>query len=188
MTCIVAIKDHVRGSVIMGGDSAGVCSDHSIIIRKDPKVFKIGEEFIIGFTSSFRMGQLLMFNLKTPKHPKGISTYKYMVSLFVESVRDCFEKGGYTTTTEEGEERGGVFLVGYRGRIFEIAMDFQVAESVDDYVSVGCGDYFALGSLYATDEEEGMSPLQRLEKALDAATYFSGGVAQPYTILELDKE
>ena len=52
MTCIVGLIDGRR--VWMGGDSAGV-SGLDITVRADAKVFRNGD-FLIGFTSSFRMG------------------------------------------------------------------------------------------------------------------------------------
>jgi hypothetical protein len=55
MTCIVGIVEN--GKVYMGGDAAGV-NGYSVRVRKDPKLFKVGE-FLFGYTSSFRMGQLL---------------------------------------------------------------------------------------------------------------------------------
>ena len=59
MTCIVGLIDGRR--VWMGGDSAGV-SGLDITVRADAKVFRNGD-FLIGFTSSFRMGQLLAFHM-----------------------------------------------------------------------------------------------------------------------------
>lgn len=43
----------------MGCDSAGVGGWH-LQLRADPKVFHVGH-FLIGYTDSFRMGQLLRF-------------------------------------------------------------------------------------------------------------------------------
>ena len=61
MTCIVGLVDN--GKIYMGGDSAGV-SNLDIRIRADQKVFKTGE-FIMGFTSSFRMGDLLKYDFNS---------------------------------------------------------------------------------------------------------------------------
>lgn len=52
MTCIVGIVDN--GKVYMGADSLGV-GGLSKRVRKDPKLFRVGE-FVFGYTSSFRMG------------------------------------------------------------------------------------------------------------------------------------
>lgn len=60
MTCIVEIVEKDR--VYIGGDSAGV-SDLDITMRKDVKVFRVGD-FVFGCTSSFRMMQIIRFSFK----------------------------------------------------------------------------------------------------------------------------
>lgn len=67
MTCIIGLIKNKK--VYIGGDSAGV-DGLNITIRKDSKVFKINK-FIIGYTSSFRMGQLLRFKLKINNQRKN---------------------------------------------------------------------------------------------------------------------
>lgn len=52
MTCIIGFIKNKK--VYIGGDSAGVGGSH-VTIRRDSKVFKNGN-FIMGYTSSFRMG------------------------------------------------------------------------------------------------------------------------------------
>ncbi len=54
MTCIAAVAH--EGNVWMGADSAGV-SGLALAVRRDPKIYRVGD-FLFGFTSSFRMGQL----------------------------------------------------------------------------------------------------------------------------------
>jgi hypothetical protein len=60
MTAIVGLTDN--GTVHIGGDSAGV-SDWSLTIRADSKVFTNGP-YVMGFTTSLRMGQLPRYALK----------------------------------------------------------------------------------------------------------------------------
>jgi hypothetical protein len=163
----------------MGADSAGV-GGYYIERRKDEKVF-INGDFIIGFTSSFRMGQLLRFTFSPPKIKENQDIYQFMVSDFVESVRQCLKSGGYTKI-ESNEETGGMFLVGYKGRLFTIAPDFQVGELLIDYASVGCGSDIALGSMYSTD---GKPITERIMTGLKAAEEFSAGVRGPFNILTL---
>lgn len=184
MTCIVALKGD-NGSVIIGGDSAGV-ADIDIVIRKDPKVFMVDDRFIIGFTDSFRMGQILRYSFNPPIQSKEVTTYEYMVTEFITSLRATFILGGYLET-RGGREIGGTFIVGYRGRLFTIGSDFQVGEHVDDYMSVGCGSEYALGALRMFTLYP-HPPKDRAEEALKVAEYFSGGVVAPFTILTLDKE
>lgn len=145
--------------------------------RKDPKVFRNGN-MLIGFSGSFRMGQLLRFSLVPPEHPLDKDAYEYMATDFIEAVRKCLKDGGYTTV-KDNVESGAYFLVGYQGRLFEILSDFQVAESHEDYTAIGCGMDFTLGSLIST---QGMDPSTRVEMALQAAGYFSSGVCEPFVV------
>ena len=183
MTCIVGIVK--KEKVYIGGDSAGV-DGYSISYRKDPKVFKRGE-FIFGFTSSFRMGQLLMFGkeLNIRKQKSNEDTYEYMVKVFTKGVRKLFKRGGYMKEKDGGEE-GGIFLVGYNGRLFSIFEDFQVGENIDGFDSVGCGGKLALGSLFTTSKLN-LKPKERVKMALNAAEKFSGGVSSPFNIVQNGK-
>jgi hypothetical protein len=176
MTAIAAIIDGDK--IWMGGDSAGVCtSSLSLVVRKDPKVFVKGK-FIMGFTSSFRMGNLLQYSFKIPEHPLTMTDEAYMNTVFVDAVRSCFKKGGYSST-DSGQETGGQFIVGHNKKIYIIGSDFQVGIPVDNYSACGCGSDLCLGSLYSTI---GMPPNKRIRMALQAAERFSGGVRRPFTI------
>lgn len=166
----------------MGGDSVGVDKEKlNADDRVDEKVFIKGN-MILGFTSSFRMGQLLHYKLKIPKHTGGVPVYKYMATHFVDAVRACLKKGGFAEKENETES-GGQFLVGYTGRIFNIYADYQVGERRDGFDACGCGEDYALGSLYSTPPALG--PKARVEQALKAAERFSSGVRGPFTILSL---
>lgn len=175
MTCIVGLEH--EGKVYIGGDSLGV-SGYNIRERLDEKVFKNGK-FIMGFTSSFRMGQLLRYELEPPKLKKGQDVMQFMVKDFVGAVRDCLKVGGYSTISSN-EESAGTFLVGFQGCLFCVENDYQVARLSDGEYSVGCGEQYAMGSLYSTS---GVGPVRRITEALNAASKYSGGVGGKYTIL-----
>jgi len=175
MTCIVAIVGE-SGKVIMGADSAGV-GGYSIQDRIDPKIYKVGK-MLIGYTSSYRMGQLLGYSLNLPKHKKSMTTEQYMNTLFINEVRNCFAAGGFMTLNA-GQEKGGTFIVGYRGRIFSVEDDYQIGETRENYASVGCGADIALGSLHTTEDMDILS-LDRLSLSLKAAANFSAGVNPPF--------
>jgi hypothetical protein len=104
-----------------------------------------------------------------------------MVTDFVDGLRECFKRGGYSKISDN-EENGGTFLVGHKGRLFTIDSDFQVGEQVEDYAAVGCGDDIALGSMYSTI---GKPVEERIRTALQAAEAFSTGVRGPFNILKL---
>lgn len=182
MTCIVGLVED--GKVYIGGDSAGIAG-YSTTVRADSKVFKNGP-FIMGFTSSFRMGQILRYKFKAPKQAKSKTDLEYMATDFIDAVIKCFEKNKFSTTVEGGIRiTGGTFLVGYKGNIYTIEDDFQVGLPTEKFASVGCGQDLALGSLFSTKNLIINDPKRRIVLALEAATLYSAGVLPPYTILNL---
>ncbi len=176
MTAIVGLVH--EGTVIIGGDSAGV-SGYSLTVRADQKVFSTGP-YVMGFTSSFRMGQLLRWAFEPPV-PDTEQLEKFMATTFVDAVRETLKAGGWLRKDSDQEE-GGVFLVGVAGRLFTVLQDFQVGEAADGYAAVGCGDELAVGALYATAKLS-LSPTARLTTALSAAERFSAGVRGPFTLV-----
>lgn len=176
MTCIVGVKH--EGKVYLGGDSVAVSINYDITPRLDPKVFIVNNVMAIGFTDSFRMGQLLRY-MTLPKHPEGMDCFQYMVTAIIPLIRKTFTDGGYNRKIN-GEDEGGFFLIGYCGHLYKIDEDYQVAEAAIDYVAIGCGRPYALGSLWHT---KSWSPEDRINAALQVATYYSGAVAPPFNIV-----
>jgi hypothetical protein len=178
MTCIASLIDD--GIIYVGGDSAGV-SGMSMEVRADTKVFLNGP-YIFGFTTSFRLGNLLQYKFDPPvKTDKKQSTTHFMVNDFIDGVRACLKKGGYATE-EKGQESAGTFIVGFNGKLFIIYDDYQVAEPLDKIAAVGCGSQIALGSLYTSI---GKPPQDRIMTSLAAAERFSAGVRSPFTLKKL---
>ncbi len=177
MTCIVGIAR--AGRVIMGADSAGI-GGLDKRIRIDCKAF-INGELIFGGTTSFRMLQLLQFSLSPPPIIEGTTPYAYAVKALVPAIRHCLKEGGWAKT-ESGQEQGGTFLVGFRGRLFTIYSDYQVAEEAGGIAAVGCGDAYAMGAMHALPDAD---PEARLRAGLEAAAAYSAGVAPPFTFITL---
>lgn len=179
MTVIVGLEH--EGSVFIGGDSAGVAG-YGLTVRADEKVFVNGP-FIFGFTSSFRMGQLLRYSFEPPYHRSDIGDEKFLSTVFIDAVRKCFRDGGFSRKFNEVES-AGTFLCGYRGKLYSIEDDYQVGRSVQPYHAVGCGDQIALGAMYASFEILAEAdPEYRMDIALEAAEQNSAGVRGPFTIL-----
>lgn len=177
---VTAIAGLVQdGKVWIGGDSAGV-GGMSLALRRDPKVFRNGE-FIIGYTSSFRMGQILRYYLNAAKPTEGQDDFEYMVRAFIPAVRACLKDNGYLKT-DSGQESIGTFLVGRRGKLYYVADDMQVGELQSPYAACGCGQDLVLGSLHTTEQYQ-IGPEERIRLALQAAESFSIGVRGPFTIL-----
>jgi hypothetical protein len=177
VTCIVGLVDN--GTVYMGGDSAAVSNwDHTD--RTDSKVFVRGP-LIIGFSWSYRMGQLLRFRLGVPVHPEGMSAFEWVATDVLDSVRTCFKDGGFAEREKE-KESGGQFLVGYRGQLFTVHSDYQVVEHALPFAAIGCGAAYALGALSVMPP---FGPRRTIEEALATAERFSVGVRAPFVVEEL---
>lgn len=181
MTVIVGLVD--QGNVYIGGDSAGIAG-LSLSIRDDEKIFKNGC-FIMGFTSSFRMGQLLRYKFSPPAQTIHQDDMQYMVTDFIDAARKCFAMNGFG---DKDATEGGTFIVGYKGKLYTIQTDYQVACHSDNYDAVGCGADIALGSLYSTKHMKNMSPEDRITLALQAAATYSAGVSAPFKIVKQEQE
>lgn len=178
MTCIVGLVGE-DGTVYMGGDSAGV-SRYDLTIRADEKVFENGP-YAMGFTTSFRMGQLLRYAFRPPRFDGEGSLERFMTVDFVDAARTCLKTGGFAKREHE-VETGGTFLVGYLGRLFSIYSDYQVGYVKTGYDAVGCGAELAKGCLFATAKTD-MTPEQRVTSALEAAEQFNAGVRGPFHLV-----
>jgi len=167
MTCIVTVTD--GQTVVIGGDSA-LTGGHELRLAGEPKVFRVGS-YVMGFTTSLRMGQILRYGVKfpdPPEAPKDDELLHFMVTEFVEAVREAFAAKGFAKTarfaapgdpsvTEEGQERGRVFVAGVAGQIFEVRQDYHVARPATPYTAIGRGVLIALGALHALAPFEDLS-------------------------------
>lgn len=176
MTCIVAISDGKK--VYMGGDSAAVEVETSLVSsRVEPKVFIRGD-YIIGYSGSFRFGKVVEYSCSLPR-PDYKDIHKFMNTEFVNAIRESTEEN----KLENSEEKDSAeLLIGLHGHIFELNSDWHVGEDSNNFNSIGSGSSFALGSLYSTKRIK--DSRSRVKLALDASAAFSPYVRPPFTILE----
>lgn len=182
MTCIVGLMDQKK--VWLGVDSIG-SSVSTKICRTDRKLFKcMGvENALMAYTTSFRMGQILMYTdgfFDELSVIKNDIDHKYMVTKFVPKVQKAFEEGGFGSN-KNGEKIAGNFLVAFRDQLYSIESDYQVAVNSIGYAADGCGMELALGSLHTTKKVK-MPPRERVLAALRAASEFSVAVGPPFHI------
>ena len=114
-----------------------------------------------------------------PEHKTEKTDFEYLCTDFVEAVRTCLKTGGYSKV-ENNTEEGGFFLIGYRKKLYQVESDFQVGIPEERWDAIGCGKYYALGSMntgrYITDPEN------RIKEALKVAAHYSAGVRGPFKI------
>ena len=181
MSCIVGLQEGNR--VYVGCDSAGYAGD-SKSVRGDRKMFRVlgNDRALIGFTTSYRMGQLLQYT-EGLIPPSMKATHKNMVTKVVPRIMSCFESGGFIKTGEGGSKEGGQFLLAYRDKLFIIDEDFQVGINDCGYASVGCGAQYAMGSLHTSSGFD-FKPEDRVRMALKAASVFGVGIEAPFVVMD----
>lgn len=175
MTCIVGLE--YGGKAYVGADSSSV-GGWDVFATRIPKVFKAGK-YVIGYTTSFRMGQLLQYGVGKYLRKKK-DTLEHLVTEFIPRIRTLFKEGGWSEIKSH-KESGGFFIVGLDNKIYTVNSDFQVNSATDGVMAVGCGADYSLGSLYSTTQSK--DPEKRIRIALGAAAHFSAGVCPPFNII-----
>lgn len=179
MTCIIGLVEGAKAWIGADSATAGGWDGWDVRVTGLPKVFRNGE-FVIGYTDSFRMGQILQHHLRVAPQDDECDDMEYMVRVFIESVRSCLKEHGFAKV-EDNVEEAGRFLVAYKGKVYYIGIDFQVNCFQDGMSACGCGADYALGALKALSN---WPPRKRILLALEITSHFSGGVVKPFTILE----
>lgn len=178
MTCIVGLES--EGRVWLGGDRAAVDQSHYLSHCEQPKVFRRAG-MVFGYTTSFRMGQLLQYRLEAPEIGEAQPIDEYMATAFIDAVRACLKDGGYTKI-DNSRETIGTFLVGVRGHLYVVDSDYNARRDNGGFNAVGSGTSVALGSMHSTAKLR-MNPRERIAMALDAASTFVTTVRGPFDII-----
>lgn len=192
MTCIVAAADGKK--VVLGGDSLGSHSRGSDgIPRADAKVFRSGP-YVIGFTTSYRMGQILRYLTTFPDPPDDSDPEvleRFFVAELVPAIKESFREHGFDLKASfpsagkedfqiQGVHVGGLFIVGVNGRLFEIREDFQVSRPAAPYSAIGTGAPVAHGALHALATATDLKLEERVKIALSASQTYCTVVRAPF--------
>jgi ATP-dependent protease HslVU (ClpYQ) peptidase subunit len=178
MTCIVAFRDEEE-NIILAGDKMGSDS-YSKMIVKEPKVFKNGD-FAIGYTDSFRMGQLLKHVWTPPERKMEQETDNYLYADVTKSLREMFKENGFG---DDDNNDFGAFIMIYEDRILEMQGEMSLLEHETDIVSVGAGCYHATAALQVLLEYDlGVEPI--LDKTFEVVSYNIVSVSTEYDWLTI---
>lgn len=190
MTCIVGIEAQ-DGSVWIGGDSAVTDNNGGRSVLTTPKVFQSGE-MVVGICGSMRLGQILQYLVPNASRPHDLSNdMVYLVGGYISMVQQVLKEVGYISTPHGVDFIGdGEWLLGYRGRLYQVNVDFQVLHSMRPYVAIGMGADLALGALYQFGKRKKVSihPQEAIESALEAAVEHNSTCAPPWKILQLSNK
>ena len=180
MTCIVAIESD--GKVIMGGDRLG-SNGHTGAPVSEAKVFRKGL-VTIGYTSSFRMGQILQHALEVPSIPVDVDLDKWVAIDFMLAIRKAFKDNGWDEE-EKGIARGGKFLLAVQNKCYEIQSDYSYLRNISGEYAVGSGQDYALGSMRSTRGK--MSTTKRIIESLETAAEYVVSVSGPFDVIDTSK-
>lgn len=185
MSCIVGYVDSETGNIYMGSDSAGVIVETlSSRVRPNVKIFEKGN-MLFGVAGSFRVLQILRYSLNIPEQPEELPDYDYMCTLFIKALRESVQENECFQVQNEGEVYfDGSILVGYKGELYKIEADLSVT-IIDDFEAVGCGEAYALGSMYTSTSLNHYNPKDIVTLALKSSGEYSMGVRPPYVCFVL---
>ncbi|EHU8781235.1 hypothetical protein N0S44_000473 [Escherichia coli] len=197
MTCIIAHTDGVTSFI--AGDKMG-SDGFTKSIQTEPKVFE--KEFVkisgddgltrtkdvmtIGFTTSFRMGQLLTYNLNLPDQNSNETFLQYLVLKVIPLIRQMFkdEWGARDTTQDVG---GGQFIILHNHTIYEIQEDFSVLQSKSRVASVGSGTYHAIAAMQAyidLEKETNVQLHERIKSIFKIVSDNVSSVSEEFDVLK----
>ena len=178
MTTIVGYEDKETGLVYIGGDSA-LSADEFTFNMKGHKVFKIGE-MLIGCAGSARASQLIEHHLELPIIIGSMTDKQFMVQVFVDTLCQLNKTFGANYEKQTVNYTLGEMLVGYRGKLYAVFSDYQVADFADGFAAIGSGSQVAIGVLAALSGTD--QPKNILKKALKIASRYNVYTRPPFVI------
>lgn len=196
MTCIIAHTDGV--SSFLAGDKLG-SNGFTKTVQTEPKVFE--KEFIklhddgltrtkevmaLGYTTSFRMGQLLNYNLNLPEQDASQTFSQYLVLKVIPIIRQMFKEewGARDASQDVG---GGQFIILHNHTIYEVQEDFSVLQPKTRITAVGSGTYHAIAAMqaYIEVENESKKPLhERIESIFKIVSDNVTSVSEEFDVLK----
>jgi ATP-dependent protease HslVU (ClpYQ) peptidase subunit len=169
MSTVVGIVE--KGKVYIGADSLASTEEGDARPMKCRKIFRNGP-YLIGFIGSVRGGQVL--------YPTYFKPPKDIMDMPDAILKHSQDKGCLLTNEQQQSVHGCNFLIGFKKKLYEILVDFQLTE-IEDYTAIGAGSPYAFGSLYTTEKmKDSFTPEMRIEIALGASEEFSTSTRGPF--------
>lgn len=182
MTCVIAVTD--GENLVFGADSAGTnLETGEIYTFANEKIFRC-DDWLIGHTYSYRLGQILHHRVKWPKPPGDLEELNAFVTIdVVGAIKTAFREAG-DEAPDDGKNRP-IVLVGFAGRIYAIDNDNSVMYPRLPFMAIGHGRMVASGALYALHQIGQKDDLETwCRKALEAAAQYDPTVRPPFTYLK----
>ena len=173
MTCVVGIESD--GIVLLGGDSS--CLDEegdAVITQRQSKVFRKKNGYVIGFSGSFQVGDLLKYRVDFPE--------RFTIDNHHRLISEAIEKAFKDAKMKNNEDWNA--LIGFKDRLYIVQADFYCYRHSRPYAAIGAGAAVAvaLGTLSTLEKKASkkMTGRARLKMALENAQMFSANVRAPW--------
>ena len=176
MTVIAAIVNE-NGAYIAG--DRGASDDNVIFPLAHAKVWQTGP-YLFGYYGSMD-GEKVMYNFHTPAPKKG-NLDKFMLTEFTQALKAFYDEHFVFATQDKEADFGMIIVIGTH--IYEHdAGTMSMTRFQTDYLSVGSGSEYALGSLYATSAwADGK---KRVRTAIEAAVKYSPSCMGPVDVVSI---
>jgi len=155
-----------------------------------PKIFK-RDDYAFGYTSSFRMGQLLEHS-KISKDLPSWKEEENVYTSFVDWAKTAMKDGGYLQE-KNGEITGGNFIFFNGKSLYEVQSDFSILVPNDGLLAVGQGEYHAKGIMrsYMSLVKENKVKFNindLIELIYKTVSSLTTGVSCEYDVLKLESK
>lgn len=189
MTTVIALRT-TENSFILGSDS--YCGDDEISLSCGPKFFE-DDEIIWGLCGYTLYENELMNAVQNVResviwrgNPSKFTVATTVIKKFKSELEQkslLIDKDGFK------EMKSSNFFFIAEGEMYYLDEDLSYWKTTNDFMAIGCGKQFALGSLETTDNRDNKKPVTytsrlRVQMALEAATKFSPFVREPFHIEE----
>ena len=174
MSCVVALKD--KNNLYFGADTS-TGFDFTNIKTKDKKVFK-KLNILFGTTGDITWKNIIKRKI-LPSIEKHEDIEDFIYNKLFDNIRKILDNFDIGLSK---------LLVGIENRIFMFyyKTDISITEIDNNYISIGCGKDYALGSLYSTEKNTKnliIDPEERVLLALESASVFDGRVNNQFEII-----
>lgn len=185
MTCVVALRTD-DGKIYLGGDS--FCgSEDKLDLCVEPKVYMVGPVGV-GICGHIRQELILRATLQAEIEEKKVITEEWIKHDLAEAVRSAMRESGTSREQEGMSLHDSAYLLAHDGVIYYFDSDFGIWISRREYSAIGCGKYYALGSLHTSvrHNRHNDCPEQAVLDALEASATLSPFVAGPMLVIPVE--
>lgn len=181
MTVIAAVVNE-NGSFIAG--DRGASDDNIILPLAHPKVWQLGN-YLFGYYGSMD-GEKVMYNFEPPV-PTALQKKhidKFMGNEFTKALKEFYDE--HFVFVSEKECDFGMIIIA-EGKMYEHdAGTMSMTRFETDYLSLGSGSEYALGSLYTT--QTWADGKKRVRLAVEVATKYSPSCMQPIDVVSIPRK